>query len=326
MIPFSFLCCFCLALEPRYSLGVGIKRRLQEQGAIEGSSSLGSASSSSVAPPPVPSGGIRRRLEGHHDAAVGKPADGPLYISLKNDWAKGKINSLQVQEYAFGASAQGAAGLEGMAKLGNSGQNPQNILRALKNLLGTPEGAPEFSWCEIPMKKCAKVAHPFLMPHEFFASFRASCPDAFQRSILGPANAAFEFWRSIQHSVFVKKHPSLLRSEWHRTVPIGLHGDGGAFSKQDSLYVLSWNSLLGLGSTVRKRFLFTVVRKSDMTPQTLDTIFKILAWSLNTLLVGKTPLHDWLGRPTQGGGGVLASGLKAAMCQIRGIQKPCYSS
>ena len=48
------------------------------------------------------------------------------------------------------------------------------------------------------------------------------------------------------------------------------------FSKQDSLYTFTFNSLLGSGSTIRKRFLVTVMKKSEMAPGSLDAIFKVI--------------------------------------------------
>ena len=65
----------------------------------------------------------------------------------------------------------------------------------------------------------------------------------------------------------------------------GLHGDAGSFSHSDSLYTISWNSLVGRGETAKKRFLPTVLRKSDMVKgETLDAIFRIFSWSVNAML------------------------------------------
>jgi len=97
-----------------------------------------------------------------------------------------------------------------------------------------------------------------------------------------------------------------------------MHADGGAFSSQDSLFVISWNSLLGSGQTFRKRFLFTVLRKNEMTDATLDHALRIFAWSLNTLLCGTTPTLDPFDRPMLGGGDELAGSWRAALCQVRG--------
>ena len=47
-----------------------------------------------------------------------------------------------------------------------------------------------------------------------------------------------------------------------------MHGDGGAFNKQDGLFTFSWNSLLSTGTTCQTKLVFTVVRKSEMVADT----------------------------------------------------------
>ena len=127
-----------------------------------------------------------------------------------------------------------------------------------------------------------------------------------------------EFWQAMRETSFVTKHPSLPRSSWHRIIPLGFHGDAGAFSHQDSLYAISWNSLVGSGSTAQKRFLFIVLRKSEMTHETMDAAFRAMAWSFNLMLEGKRPAKNMHGRSIPGGGGLLAEGWRAALCQLRG--------
>ena len=55
------------------------------------------------------------------------------------------------------------------------------------------------------------------------------------------------FWQSIATSAFVQEHPKLSPNLFASTIPIGMHADAGAFSKQDSVYVFNWNSLVGRG-------------------------------------------------------------------------------
>ena len=254
----------------------------------------------------------------------------PFNTDLREDWAKGKITSEQVQRYALGALRQGAEGLDPFARAGASGQHPQNIFRALKHVFGMPRGAPDMDWIELPMvvgDRVVQVAHPFLLPHRFFAAFHDARADAFATAISGPDGACRQFWDSISTSAFVTSHPNLPRSSWSRIVPLGVHADAGAFSHHDSIYTISWNSLMGEGTTIRKRFLFTVLRKSGMHETTLEAALSIMAWSMNALLTGKEPTTDWLGRQVVGGGGDLASGWKAALCQVRGdwaFYKECF--
>ena len=93
---------------------------------------------------------------------------GPFGKALIKDWGAGRKSAKQIQQDASNAQAQGATGLEGLAKLGTSGKNPQNIFRDMQAVLGYPEGAPRIQWFEIPTKSGRRTPHPFLLPHCFF--------------------------------------------------------------------------------------------------------------------------------------------------------------
>ena len=225
----------------------------------------------------------------------------------------GKLSALQVLEYATGADLQGASGLTRLASIGSD-----HAFRSLKNVFGIPVGAPDFTWLEIPTIAGPKTVHPFLMPHKFFASYFAAHDDKWAQSMSGPVGACLQFWTEMQETAFVLRHPALPRSTWPSMVPFGFHGDAGAFSHHDSLYTISWNSPVGRGTTSQKKFVFTVFRKSEMVADTLNTIFRILAWSFNILLTGKWPLRNWHGRREPKSGQWLANGWRAAVCQVRG--------
>ena len=97
-----------------------------------------------------------------------------------------------------------------------------------------------------------------------------------------------------------------------------MHGHGGAFSHNDSLFVLTWNSLLGTGMTRATRFLMTVVPKSLMIPETMPAIIQNQVWSFNTMLSGLEPVVDHLGIAVQVCVGYLAGRWKACLAQLRG--------
>ena len=113
--------------------------------------------------------------------------------------------------------------------------------------------------------------------------------DDFVSTICGPRGACTQFWEAMRTTEFVTRHPEPPEGRWGRIVPLGMHADAGEFSHQDSLYTISWNSIMGEGSTIRKRFLFTVLRKSEMAANALDSALRIMSWSFNVLLRGKTP-------------------------------------
>ena len=271
-------------------------------------------------------GGVHQRA--HADVAsrpsvgdsnsVGSEQRLPLNNRLRLDWAKGLISSSQVQAYAFAAQQQGASGVDRLAHIGNSGNNPQNLFRALVNLFGHPKGAPRFDWYEIPTKRGPRTAHPFLLPHTFFQAYFAEQRSGWCENLRGPKRGIAEFWRSIEDSAFFTNHPNHATQNWAKTVPLGMHGDGGAFSNQDSLYTISFNSLLGVGTTIRKRFVMTTVRKNEMLPGTLDAIQKILCWSFNVLLSGREPDTSYLGVPSARAPTSLADDWCGCLCQVRG--------
>ena len=171
-------------------------------------------------------------------------------------------------------------------------------------------------YIELHIKGNRKYARPVFWPHKFFAA--ADREDISRERIVGLDGAAAQFWESIKDSEFMTNHPFLPRAHWNKIIPLGMHGDGGAFNAQDSLYVLSWNSLVGSGSTLQSKFLFSIVRKQDMVADTLDTLTKALSWSFNVLLSGQTPHATWQGHALDRGGEDLARGYRAALCQIRG--------
>ena len=271
----------------------------------------------------------RRLLVDSDTADCRDLSDLPFNRALVRDWAKGSLSTKQVQQYAMDAMEQGANGLDRFARMGNNGRNPQDLFKAMRSTLGIPAGAPEMDWFEIPTKKSMVTPHPFLLPHRFFSAFYSGRGKRdWTKHITGPKHACSEFWDSIRVTSFVSQHPNLAESTWQYTVPLGMHADAGAFSKQDSIYVFSFNSLVGRGSTHQKRFIFTVVKKSLMLPNTMDEILRIFAWSCNVLLSGVTPHENPYGKAVAGGGQALAGPWRAALCQVRGdwaFFKECFN-
>ena len=79
----------------------------------------------------------------------------------------------------------------------------------------------------------------------------------FGKRLHGSENAPLQFWKSMRGNPYLDNHPSSPESAWAKTIPIGIHGDGGSFNKQDNIYVLSFNSLVaGYGPTLDTRLIF----------------------------------------------------------------------
>jgi len=124
--------------------------------------------------------------------------------------------------------------------------------------------------------------------------------------------------RTVVRSPFLQKHPHLTASNLNYTIPVGLHGDAGAFSNNDSLFVFSWNSLVSQGTTRNTRYVITVLKKSLITEGTMEVVSKVMGWSFNVLLSGMHPSVDWEGRTLPERGEYLAQRWRGALCQVRG--------
>ena len=323
------LCCFVYLFSSVCS--VGIKRRLaaaDEQRESDTRADVGDAGSG------APRGGVRTRIarassgSASASTATELPPERPLWDDLRREWAKGGITTRHVQQFAHSAMRQGAEGMDEMARMGASGKHTQNMFRAMQTVLGYPTGSPPMEWFAIPTRASRHASHPFLLPHRFFSSYFAGRADDFRNVICGADGACSDFWEHIRHTEFVTQHPDMAPATWHRTVPLGVHADAGAFSKVDSLYVISWNSLMGRGATMRKRFLFTVIRKSEMSADTLDHCLRILSWSLNALSDGVHPQVGPFDEPLhRGPRGPLAGPWRAVLAQVRGdwaFYKECF--
>jgi hypothetical protein len=321
-----FVLCLCAVV---FLLGVpvsfGAKRGTLKQRQAETSSEDEPAtelSSSSTAP--LRRGGIRRRAlelaeEASQELDPGQPIrDVPLLRNLKKRWGKGELSSTAVQDIAFDAQRSGAKGVEGLSAAGTYGIHRQNLFRDLLKVFGSPVGAPPIDWVELPLKG-GLLPHPLIWPHKFFHALSRHRQDAWVDRIVGGPGACQAYWESMRDSAFVRNHPFLPEEGWSNIVPLGLHGDGGAFNKQESVVSIAWNSMVGRGTTVQTRFLFTVIAKSEMTDEALTELQKMLAWSFNVLLSGQTPETDWMHRDLVGGGEDLTPhGTRGVLTLARG--------
>jgi hypothetical protein len=220
----------------------GLRTRLEETG----------LPSDGELPPPAaiasgPARGGLRQRQGPSDpdpGAVGAEGDkqkpkGPLNDYLKQEWVRGKLKTRQVQEIALASMQQGTPGMETLAQMGAWGKHPGNFFRAMKNVLDWPSGVAPLSFIELPTTKGPKTPHPVLWPHLWFNELYNNNRQEFLARLRGPAGAALQFWRNTRDGPFVANHPNLPEDLWPKIIPLGMHGDGGSFSKQDSVYVIS---------------------------------------------------------------------------------------
>ena len=248
-------------------------------------------------------------------------SDLPLNSALKQKWASGEMKSPVVQEIASAASTQGAVGLGKLPGVGSSGTQLGNIYRDLCTTFGIPTGSDAIKYVHLPTAQGTSTI-PVLLPHIFFRNLYQQKPEEFRKRLLGGHEDLQEFWNSTSGQKLAGAHPDLRgrrKRLLYKTIPLGMHGDGGEFSHQDSIYVISWNSLLGLGDTSNRRFIFALLKKSQLRSdgETWNALWRIFSWSMNALLEGTMPCTDWLNQPIKGGDKI-ADNYSAVLLQLRG--------
>ena len=184
-------------------------------------------------------------------------------------------------------------------------------------------------------------SHPsgILLPHELFAALYRH-PGFWKVAMVPDDGKLPELWNEIQEHPALKDHPIKSKPGWRTYgVPLILHGDevpvvgvGKIWSRSSLCF--SFCSLLAnaLGGTMDdiQLYCWSVFEKfaTHTTPRvlgTLDTFFKILQWSFETLYMGVWPAADWTGsryhHSTPAGrkaGTPLAGGYFGVLLQLSG--------
>ena len=286
----------------------GVRQRL----ARAGSSVVGGSSSSGMNAAAVVGrrGGVKRRLDVPDDDVV-LVEDKPFSDLLRRKWAKGKFTATEVMELADTAARQGCQDL-GALDTGDV----RNAHRRVMRHLGCPRFAPAIEWIEVPLADGSLHPHPIICPIALVESMQNNDPARFEATIKGADGEIGKFWNGLRgHVVFEQSKECI---DIGRSVPVGIHGDGAPTTKVDGLFSISWNSILGKGSTEMTRQVFSVVKKSELGNGTLDCLWKRLAWAFNALIDGVLPKRDWAGNKLSEGGRRLANGWKLAPIHLRG--------
>ena len=126
------------------------------------------------------------------------------------------------------------------------------------------------------------VQVPLLIPHELFGALYAASPGVWIKAVLGfgGPEAISDFWERLAHMEWVRRHPAL--SAWGSrctAVPIGFHGDGAQFTREESMTALTWSSVMATGASLDSRFLIAALPTTWLAPGT---------WMRSSL--------SWLGR------------------------------
>ncbi|MCP4245062.1 MAG: hypothetical protein GY772_31365 [bacterium] len=142
--------------------------------------------------------------------------------------------------------------------------------------------------------------HCALLPHEVFGRLHAEAKDLFHTVMTGGPSHLEAWWSAaatgrgrwhMAHPV-IKAAPPLLR------VPLGIHGDDAGAHGDEKILVVTWGSVATALPTLDTRVLFAMAKDSEMAkPASLQTLWRVLAWSFCCLADGVYPAADHDGRP-----------------------------
>ena len=235
-------------------------------------------------------GGVKQRVAKADTATSSSSASTytPFNDLLRQQFTSGKLSAPRLLELATAAHRQGCDDVGNFARFTNATNAHRNVVRTI----GWPELCPELDWIDISEDV---DAHPILCPIAVAEKLCNCNPTRFNERLRGEEGNIREYWAGLRSRNSPIFNAGLIDPE--NTIPCGLHGDKAATSKTQGLFTVSWNSLLskpGL-STRESRFVYTVVKSSDLTRAKSERLFKRLAWAFNALNAGVWPETDWEG-------------------------------
>ena len=231
-----------------------------------------------------------------------------------------QIKAPTIQRIALAAqntyiSMHSAPDVDYIASLGTYGKDEQNIARELINKFCKSSDSilPEPYIVNLPVqvkvqadceKKVEFKEFYMFLPHQWFALVDA--PDHIWRTVFG-VHEVEKFWDG--HAL--DKDPKLYKNDIMKVdrnclpslVPLSLHGDGGAFSKQDSLLVVSMRAITSASNVSHSQLFLagipkTCINKStDPAMDTMTCLWNVLKWSFTALFEGIHPAVDHNNQP-----------------------------
>ena len=283
--------------------------------------------------------GIQQRLA-HAEAST--TANSAVHALLMTLLAKGIMSGVLAHEFARAAQEDLRRAREGIVypdleKLANLAQG-RNLLRSVFAQLRKSTSLPEPT--KIPMPYTDGWQDTFiLLPHEWFAAM-AEDEYNWRRTICPNEDRLSDFWDSWENHPGMVRHPMKGISNWKtKFLPISLHGDevpvmgvGKIWCR--SVLAFTWMSMLanGLGSQMSDIVFYIwgifskfVAPASANTLGSMETLWRVLRWSFQSMFEGKWPTRDWRGLPYdkaskegQRGGTPLARGFRAVLLQLCG--------
>jgi hypothetical protein len=291
-----------------------------------------------------------------------EPHGDPTFAdNLMSQWGYGCYSAQETQKLAQLARKAGAAGgyLAELAALGCHGDHPQNCSTELMDLIRKVLGraiipiyvslVPMFvAKAESGKPEPELTAAGLILPHiwvwflytyyraEFFTRF-LSCTEG------QAAGKLTSFWSSF-HPDDPRRLPCFEEANFAATtIPIGVHGDAVPCTKKDSLDILSFFGMMGVGSTTQICFfMYALFQKCRVDTAVMgefinwdggsssEAVWSVLIWSFLALETGLHPAKDHRGEDFTTepwislAGKSLANGLKAVLVNFRADAEYTY--
>ena len=175
--------------------------------------------------------------------------------------------------------------------------------------------------------------HWALLPHELFASLYGAAPDLFRSLFYGDEANLVRWWaaEAALGQPWHSSHPVVAQTPANLRAPYGIRGDDAGMHGGEAVLVLTWGPTAVGTATLDTRLVFGVLRLSEAAkPASVDTLLRVLTWSLQALSTGRHPHADEEGRPfgpdhhpsrAAVAGTLLAGGFCGPWAEMRGDWK-----
>ena len=256
-------------------------------------------------------GGIQSRMRSAAEEVEKKSSAHALLMEL---FAQGCMSAVLCHRIAQAVQKDIAAAHEGyvfpdLQKLASLSQG-RTVPRFVHSRLAQTDLLPQPCLVDIPFADGAHLSG-IIMPHELFASIYKT--EAMWKKILLPDSLKLpSLWDALDAHPALQNHPVKRKRDYRiRVLPLTMHGDevpcmgiGKIWSR--SVLNFSWCSLLAnaMGGKMADIMQYIwgcfekfCVETSDNDLGTMDTFYRILAWSFQALAEGVWPQKDWRGVP-----------------------------
>ena len=139
-----------------------------------------------------------------------------------------------------------------------------------------------------------------LLPHEVFGQLHTAGREVFEYLFSQGTQNLEQWWREADAlgGEWYENHPVIPQVPAAQRIPLGFHGDDAGAHGNDKVLVVTWGSVAVRLATLDTRIVFSMMKDSETwAPDSLHTLYTVLAWSFRALADGHYPSEDHEGKP-----------------------------